>query len=162
MQFLAWLEATSFATWVRESGSIWAYPTILTLHTVGLSFLVGANAVLDLRMLGSARGIPVGALTFLFRFMWIGFAVNAASGIVLFVADATVKGTQFIFFVKLTFIAFALINMRMLRVYLAREAAALAAGIVPLRGRVLAGSSLALWAGAITAGRLMAYIGAAP
>ena len=30
---LPWLEATALATWVRESPSLWAYPTVLTLHT---------------------------------------------------------------------------------------------------------------------------------
>ena len=43
MAVLNWLEATGLSTWVREGESIWAFPTILTLHTFGLGLLVGAN-----------------------------------------------------------------------------------------------------------------------
>ena len=48
MEYLAALEGSAFSTWLRESTSIWAYPTVLTLHTVGLAVLVGANWALDL------------------------------------------------------------------------------------------------------------------
>ena len=54
MNLLASLEATGFASWLRESGSIWGYPTVLTLHTLGLGVLVGASTVIDLRLLGAA------------------------------------------------------------------------------------------------------------
>ena len=37
------LEATSLSTWLRESPSLWAFPFVLILHTVGLAFFVGAN-----------------------------------------------------------------------------------------------------------------------
>ncbi len=158
MEFLVWLESSAFATWVRESGSIWAYPTILTLHTIGLSFLVGANATLDLRLLGFAPDIPIPSLGILFRYMWIGFGINAASGVALFVADATTKGTQPIFVVKLSLIALGLVNIRVLRTYVSRDAGARGSGPVTTRGKVLAATSLGLWAGAITAGRLMAYM----
>jgi alkylation response protein AidB-like acyl-CoA dehydrogenase len=57
-----WLESTALSTWVRESGSLWAYPMVLTAHTVGMSLLVGANAVIDLRLLGVAPRVPLGPL----------------------------------------------------------------------------------------------------
>jgi hypothetical protein len=158
MELLGRLEASGFATWVRESGSLWAYPLILTLHTVGLSFLVGAKAVLDLRLLGFGRGISFGALGPLFSMMWIGFIVNAASGVALFAADATVKARQGVFWIKLALIGLGIVNIRSMRALLARETASLEVGIVPSRGRLLALASLAIWAAAITAGRLMAYL----
>ena len=55
--FLTAVENSAFSTWLRESNSIWAYPTVLTLHTIGLALLVGANAALDLRVLGVGRRI---------------------------------------------------------------------------------------------------------
>ena len=61
MEILTSLEHSGVATWIRESPSIWGYPTILTLHTVGLAVLVGANWALDLRLLGVARQIPLTA-----------------------------------------------------------------------------------------------------
>jgi hypothetical protein len=59
MEFLSSLEGSAFGTWLRESGSIWAYPAVLTLHTMGLGVLVGASTVLDLRLLGWAPRIPL-------------------------------------------------------------------------------------------------------
>jgi hypothetical protein len=158
MEVLGRLEASGFATWVRESGSLWAYPLILTLHTIGLSFLVGGKAVLDLRLLGFGRGISLGALGALFSMIWIGFLVNAASGAALFAADATVKARQGVFWLKLALIGLGVVNIRSTRAFLRREAVSLEAGIVPPRGRMLAVASLAIWAAAITAGRLMAYL----
>ncbi len=59
---LLWLEQSALPTWVRESDSVWSYPTMLTLHTLELGVLVGASAVVDLRELGSARPFPVASL----------------------------------------------------------------------------------------------------
>jgi hypothetical protein len=158
MELLGRVEASAFATWVRESGSLWGYPLILTLHTIGLSFLVGGKAVVDLRMLGFGRGISPAALGPLFSMMWIGFVVNAASGAALFAADATSKARQGVFWIKLMFIALGVVNIRSTRAFLTREGPSLDAAVMPPRGRVLALASLAIWAAAITAGRLMAYL----
>ena len=59
---LASIEGSALAAWTRESPSIWAYPTILTLHTVGLAIVVGASVVIDVRLLGLSPRIPVGVL----------------------------------------------------------------------------------------------------
>ena len=83
MDLLASLENSGFGTWLRESPSIWAYPAVLTLHTIGLGVLVGGNAVLDLRLLGYGKAIPRAPLEKLFPVMWIGFWVNAISGVAL-------------------------------------------------------------------------------
>src|SRR6185503_8778832 len=86
-----------------------AYPTVLTLHTAGLGVLVGANAVIDFTLLGFAPRLPVPSLAPLYRFMWGGFAINAATGVMLFASDATTKAGQPVFYVKLTLIALALV-----------------------------------------------------
>jgi hypothetical protein len=52
MTYFVWLQHTALSTWVVQSDSVWAYPTILTAHTVGLAILVGAAAMIDLRLLG--------------------------------------------------------------------------------------------------------------
>jgi len=53
------LSKSSFSTWLLSSNSIWAYPTVLTLHTFGMMVLVGAALMIDLRLLGFGRGIPL-------------------------------------------------------------------------------------------------------
>ena len=146
------------AVWTRESASIWAYPTVLMLHTVGLGVLVGANAVVDFRLLGFAPRLPISSLAPLYRFMWAGLAVNATTGALLFASDATTKARQPIFYVKLTLIALALAATAMIRRAAERGRASGDADLSARPGRRLAALSLLLWAGAIAAGRLMAYL----
>jgi hypothetical protein len=156
--FLQRLQDSDFGVWVSSADTIWAFPMILTLHTVGLAMIVGPNAVLDLRLLGAARRVPISALRNIFRVMWVGLAINAMSGVALFISEATEKGFQRIFYVKLTVIALAVIvAVRTKRVVFGDDAA-VASDVVPDRARVLAVLSLFLWAGAITAGKLMEYI----
>ena len=155
MNILASLEATSFAVWLRESSSIWAYPTVLTLHTVGLAVLVGASSALDLRVLGVAKAIPLDSLAASFRVMWIGFWLNAITGAMLFTTEATTKGTTAIFQWKLVIIALAVVNMLALKRIVYGPAPA--APSVNASARWLAVTSLALWVGAIATGRWMAY-----
>jgi hypothetical protein len=154
-----WLESTAIGVWTRESPSIWAYPTVLTLHTVGLGMLVGANAIIDLRLLGFAPRIDLPSLAPLYRFMWAGFAINAITGVLLFVANATTKSTQPVFYLKLALIAAALVVTAAIRTAAARERASApdptARVMSPAR---LAVVSLVLWTAAIAAGRLMAYL----
>ena len=90
MPLLASLENSGFGTWVRESKSLWAYPTILFLHTVGLGFLVGLNAAIDFRILGFARKLPLAPMESFYKIMWAGFWVNLLSGTLLLMADATI------------------------------------------------------------------------
>ena len=150
MTLLSWLQESRLATWVAESDRFYGYAGILTLHTVGLALVVGASAVLDLRVLGIAPRVPLAALSGISRPMWIGFALNAVTGAVLFAAAAVLKGTQLIFYAKLALIASALLVDRSLRRRL------FGASAQPVRA--LAVWSLILWTGAIAAGRLMAYV----
>jgi len=156
MDLLMTLESSGFSTWLRESNSIWGYPMILTLHTVGLALLVGANIVLDLRLLGFAQRLPLEELTRAFRIMWIGFWINAVTGAALFAADATTRGTSRLFISKLFLVAFGVLVIVAIR----RQVF----GATPdqprigVSAKVLAATSLAVWVAAITAGRLMAYV----
>ena len=158
MEFLAQLEATAFATWVREAPTVWAYPTVLFLHTVGLGFLVGGNVAIDLRLLGVAHRLPLAPLEKLFPYMWAGFWVNALSGAALLVADATTKLTNPVFTIKMVFVVFGVLNMAWLKRRLFRSPAVERASDSTW-GRSVAVSSLLLWIGATVTGRLMGYLG---
>jgi hypothetical protein len=158
MDFLIQLEQTSFCTWVRESTSLFAFPGILLLHTVGMALVVGINAGIDLRILGMAPAIPLAPLEKFFPIFWIGFWINAATGTILLVADATTKLANPVFYLKLVFIALALINLRMLRHRVFRDPM-VDKRPMTMNDKVLALLSLFFWIGAITAGRLLAYVG---
>ena len=149
--WLRWVEASALSIWINESPSLFAFPGILAVHTIGLGLLAGLNAALDLRLLGVARGIPTDAFTRFLPIMWFGLWVNVLTGIALLIAYPTKALTNPVFYLKLTLIAAALVILRSL---LRRT------GIPgPASGhvKVLAVASLVIWAAAITAGRLLAY-----
>ena len=149
-----WLEATPFSTWLRDSPSLWVFPFILILHTVGLAFFVGANVAWDVRVLGFSPGIPLDALRRYFVVMWAGFWVNAVSGVLLLIAYPTKALTNPLFYTKLGLIALAIVLALRIR----REVNGTGHGTgVPALARTLAGASLACWIAVIFAGRLLAY-----
>ena len=149
---LASIEGSALAVWTRESPSIWAYSTILTLHTFGLAIVAGANAVIDFRLLGVAPRVPVAALRPLFPIMWWAFALNFVTGVLLFMADATTKAGQRMFYIKLAMIVLAFVVTVVISKRLRSETNANGANL-----RRLAITSLVLWTAAIVAGRLLAY-----
>ena len=57
MELLIWLETSGVATWVNES--LWGYPIVLTSHAIGMAIVVGMVTVIDLRILGYAKRIPL-------------------------------------------------------------------------------------------------------
>ena len=158
MDFLQWLEQSGLATWVRESSSIWAYPAILFLHTMGLAIVVGLNATMDVRILGLAKEVPLSPMRRFFPIMWAGFVINALSGSALLIADASTKLANPVFYVKLVFIALAVVNMQLLKHRIFLDPLVDKKPLAP-NAKILALTSLIFWIGATTAGRLMAYIG---
>ena len=150
------IEESGFSTWLRESESPFAFYFVLLFHTFGLALLVGANAVIDLRLLGIERDIPLAPLKRLFGIMWLGFAINAASGALLLIAYPTKALTNPVFYIKLTLIGFAVWVMTKLQRRVFDDSSLNEAAMI-VRGRTLAKWSLFLWIGAITAGRLLAY-----
>jgi hypothetical protein len=145
MAFLAWLEASPVSTWVNASDSVFAYPAVLLVHTIGLTLLVGINLAVNLRIMGFAPQVPLADLRKLNPYMWTGLALSAASGALLLAAKATTMGVNPAFWVKMACIAVAVAL-----VFGRREGS-----------KALAAVSILLWFGAITAGRFMAYLGEA-
>ena len=155
-EFFNTLEQTGLSTWLRESDSVFSFYFILLCHTVGLSLLVGTNAVLDLRLLGVASALPLKPFKPFFSLMWLGFGINAISGVFLLIAYPTKAFTNPVFYVKLTLIAAAVVIMQKMKTRLFTDPG-LSESEMMVRGSALAKWSLVLWIGAISAGRLLAY-----
>src|SRR5438552_18400836 len=118
----------------------------------------GIRARIEHVILGLGPALPLAAMAKFFPLLWIGLGVNAATGTILLAADATTKLTNADFYVKMGFIALALINQRILRTRVFGEPLV---DKKPLTSdvKLLAVTSMIFWLGAITAGRLMAYLG---
>ncbi len=102
--FLGTLDHLKFSVWVMQSNSVWSFPTFLFLHTLGMSIVAGLSAMIDLVLLGFWPKMPIRPLGRLYPLMWIGFWLNAATGTVMLIADATAKLTNWDFYVKMGFV----------------------------------------------------------
>lgn len=155
MTVLASIEQTAFSVWIRESPSLWAFPFILYLHTLGLAMLAGINVGIDAWLL-AAKQLPQIRLIGMYRVMWLGFAINALSGLALLWAYPAKALTNWVFFSKLLMIAIALWVLALIK---SEMHAANLGGTREISARVrrLATASLLLWAGTILAGRFLAY-----
>jgi hypothetical protein len=154
---LLWIQHLPVFTRIAESDSVWAYPTVLMLHTVGLGWLVGLNTVVNLRLLGMGKRVPFGTFEKLFPMMWWGFWLNLATGIILLCLDADHKGHQWIFYVKLASVVLAMFLLTAERNFIRSEFPN--TDPAPLKARRYAWASLSLWWIATATGRLMAYVG---
>jgi hypothetical protein len=152
--FLGWLESSALASWVRgESvGTEFVFPIIVTLHTIGMGFLAGGSVAIDLRILGVAPTIPLKPMGRFLPLLWLAFAMNAVSGVLLLIAYPTKALTNPVFYVKVCLIALAIWLVYRIGVVVLR-----APDGDQKRAKVLAAASLASWIALITAGRLLAY-----
>ena len=146
---LVWIENTSLALWVGTS--LWAYPVLLSAHITGLAVIVGIIAMRDFHLLGFINGVTEANFLELKNLAYCGFLINGISGLMLFSSQASYLSTNLPFLVKLFFIGSGM--------FLASQ---IFKKIEKKSGRnstkFLAILSLFSWFGAITAGRLIAYI----
>ena len=156
MNVFSWLHDLPLSTLVRESSTV--YATIETLHAIGMGILVGTITIVDLRLLGLLKRIPVFMLVNLLPLIWAGFVINACSGSLMFISDAVAMSTNRIFLTKmgLIFTGFAL-ALALRRLVFRHMAKWSQGGAIPGSAKILACASLLVWYGAITAGRLTAY-----
>jgi uncharacterized membrane protein len=158
MDFFKALEASGFGTWVRTSTSLFAFPGILFCHTLGMALIAGVSGLISIRVLGVAPTLPLEAMESLYPYMWAGFCLNAISGVMLFIPAASTKGISPVFYTKMAFIALAIVLMNVIRSRVLRNPA-LSKGALGLNVKILAWAALLCWLGAITSGRLLAYVG---
>ena len=150
------LENTWLSTTLRDSPNIFLYPTILAFHTLGLAFFVGISSAIALRILGIAPELPLAPFKRLYPVMWIGFFLNAISGLLLLIIEPTKFLTMVDFYIKLLAIGGAVYCNRLLYLWRFRHPGDAEHPVIVSEKR-LAGVILFLWAASITAGRLTAY-----
>lgn len=168
------IAALPISEWIATSE--WSYPLLLSVHTMGLAIVVGIMVMLDLRLLGAARGLPLSTFERLVPLAWAGFLLNLVSGVLLFMSLAPRLATNWPFLSKMGAILLAgAISWLLWRSARADMAAADTnapaldsnggAIAYPLDGvqfsprtRTLAILSLLTWFAAILFGRLIAYV----
>lgn len=144
--------------WIGEFARAWAplFTIGLVLHFIGICLLIGAMLVVDLRLLGFAKALPI-APTFRLLPIAIGaFAVNALTGFVFFCFDPEKYWTNPAFKIKMVLIALAGINALVFTFIEQRKLEAAPAGYeTDMLTKISAGLSLFLWFAVILFGRLI-------
>jgi hypothetical protein len=156
MGFLEWLQGTWVGVLVAES--LWGYPLLETIHTVGMAMMIGSLGLINLRVLGYKPDLPLLDTRALLPLAWLGFTLNAISGTLLFTSDAVYFWGKYTFRIKMVLIILGGINAALLGQRVFREAVAGAPAAPPAAGtQWIAFLSLVFWFGAVIAGRLIAY-----
>ena len=144
---------------MRTSG-VWSYGVVNLVHIFGIATLFGSVLVLDLRLLGVWRRVPLAALaTPTVTLAACGFVAAVASGLALITTNATeYVGNPFLL-IKFAAIGLGVLNViatqfspawrrRAAEPPVVREAAAL---------KIIGGTSLVCWLTAVAAGRMIGY-----
>jgi hypothetical protein len=159
-EFAQALQGSLIGTSLSES--IYAFPIIEGAHLIGLALSVGLILFVDLRLVGLfLRQVPVAdLLQQLRRWLLAGFILTLSTGALLFTAEATKLIFLNVFWLKVTLIVLAGLNALWFELRWGRNTAQWDTGTLLPTGVRLAGwTSLVLWAGVISCGRLIPYLG---
>lgn len=155
---IAALESAPLAVAMRQE--LWLYPAVEIAHIAGFVVLVGSIVVLDLRLLGLSRSLSAHALARHVLPWSIGaLLVIVPTGLLMFMAHASDLIGNRAFLVKLGLILLAGVNAAVFHTGAFRSYAQWDREIAtPAAVKAHAGASLAIWAGVLTCGRLLAYV----
>ena len=154
--FCKWCESTRLFSYI--SNHEFAFPALETIHLFGLTLLLGTLLLLCMRLLGVmlARQ-PVAELAVdLAPYTLSGLTLMVITGVLMFVATAVRCYGNTSFWVKMMFLAMALIfHFAYFRKLLRRDEAS----ISPAIARSAAFGTLVLWFGVGAAGRAIGFFG---
>ena len=144
------------ARWVVESD--YGYYILLAGHAIGMGVVAGIMFMLSIRVLGFGKEEPLSVFTRLFPVDWMGFALNAFTGVVLFASNGRHLLENIPFDLKLAMIALGGVAVFALwRVVQTDEPFLAGTAAASSRTKVLAVLTFCLWTGAIIAGRIIGY-----
>ncbi len=122
---LVWIEGTGLGHVMRESGP-WTYAAVNTSHILGVAALFGSILVLDLRLLGVSRRLPLAALASTIPpIAIVGFVIAVATGSAMLATKATAYAGNPFLLIKFPAIALGLINVAVLNLTPAWRAGAI-------------------------------------
>ena len=133
----------------------WLWPTLETLHFVGLSLLIGVLLLVNLRMLGFAPQLSLGAVDRLLPWAVLGLGINIVSGMLFTMGQDYTKNNAFYW--KLVFVVVGGANL--LYFFFDRGWAAEPGVDVPMMSKIAAVCALFLWVGVMYWGSMLPFIG---
>ena len=157
MSTLDWI-ATNLAPYVYALP--WTWPIMETLHFFGLCLLLGGLIVIDLRLLGVNRIIPAMTVHDLLPYVIFGFGINLVTGVLFFVGDPHRYAPNIAFQLKMVLVVLAGLNALYYQFKIAPEIGGWSERTkIPMNAKLVGASSLVLWFGVLSYGRLIPYLG---
>jgi hypothetical protein len=159
-QLLHWVHETAFGHLMRDS--TFMFPLFQGLHFIGMTLLWGVIGIIDLRVLGFAKGLPVGPLHKFLPLAFLGFGINLITGIGFFCSDPAVYMAVNFFRWKMLLILLAGLNAVWFWVSVLPHVDEWGPGVdaSPL-AKVISLASLIFWVGVSLLGRFIAFSGLA-
>ena len=155
---LDWMETT----WINNLviGYAWTWPTLETLHFIGMCLLFGPIIIMDLRLAGFERAIPVAAVHRLIPLTIFGFSINLITGIMFLFGDPYRYSVNIAFQLKMLLVLLGGLNA----LFFWLKVTPLIEGPnaqqnPPAFIKAVGVSSLLLWTGVLCLGRLIPYLG---
>jgi hypothetical protein len=156
--FLVWFHDSFLGVWMRDV--TWLFPTFQAIHLVGMTLLFGVIGIIDLRILGFAKAIPVGPLHELIPLALLGFVINLITGLGFFSAEPYSFAVVVAFRIKLVLLLLAGINALWFWISVSPQVHSWGAGVDSSRlAKGLSLASLIFWVSIIFAGRFIAFAG---
>lgn len=151
------IEYSSLGTSIAES--LWAFPTLETIHVIALVTVLGTIFVMDLRMLGVASaGRAISKIsTDTLKWTWIGFIVAAITGTLLFTSKASTYMVNPYFIVKMVLIVLAGLNMLYFHFVTWKNVDSWDLTDTPMSAKVAGVLSLSFWIVVVFCGRAIGF-----
>lgn len=152
-----WILNTSLHAWII--GTAWAWPLFETLHFLGLSLMMGALLVVDLRLLGFFRNLSVQGTLQLLPWVSLGFGINLLTGLMFLVGDPQRYVIHMGFRIKMLLVVLAGLNALWFIVRINRPMLIWPSHCdPPLEAKLIGALSLVFWFGVLIMGRLIPYV----
>jgi hypothetical protein len=155
-QIFAWIQSTWLSQLMHHSE--WLFTSMEVIHFMGLSVLLASVAILDLRVLGVVKRIPMSKLDDLVPLALIGFAIQLTSGVAMFSAQPAKYWGNIGFRIKMVVLLCAGLNALWYWLLEAGDVRTASRGAIKLSAKVTAVLSLLLWLTVLTFGRIITYL----
>jgi hypothetical protein len=154
---IAWITSTGLSAWV--SSTPWVWPAGEILHFIGLSLLLGAILIADLRLAGFFKSISIATTHKLIPWAIAGFALNALTGVLFVFGDPQRYFVHTGFWIKMLLIAVAGLNALMFYWKVSPVMHSWAPEQEPIAiAKTIAFVSIGTWFAVLLLGRLIPYV----
>ena len=153
-----WLKATSLSQVVSMSPVLW--PVMEMLHFIGLALLIGGAGLIDLRLMGFLKSVPVSAVMQVRKWAVLGIVINVVTGTLFFIGAPGQYIDNSAWYYKLLFLAVAIVNIVIFETKQGKRMLTLAAGEdTPASFKIAGAVSMGSWLMVLYFGRMLPFIG---